>query len=118
MVWSHAIDRVLSIGISLQDIGIRNWALDREHARDAVSLLAEMGVPILGGDVYVLCDGVPESTYDNWYCDRAPLESESEYLLRSKECALRYIGDYLQSSPDVLFAVVPEVKSLSPPVSK
>lgn len=106
VIWSEKIDLILSSGVSLEYLGIRNWALVRDDALRAICELGALGIPILGGDVYQLVDQVAEQTYDNWYCDQVPGESDSDFLNRSVNKAKSYIENY--SIDGALFTVVPK----------
>lgn len=107
VIWSEQIDSILSCGISLDCVGIKNWALRRDDAIRAINELEALGVPILGGDVYQLVDGAAEQTYDNWYCDQESGELGSTFLKRSLDRAKSYICNYSMSG--ALFAIVPKV---------
>lgn len=48
------IDPILSRGMSLDYLGVRNWALGPGGALNAISELEALGVAILGRDVYQL----------------------------------------------------------------
>lgn len=106
-IWSSEVDVILSVGVSLECIGIKNWALSRNEAISAICELETHGVPILGGDVYHLVNGVAEQTYDNWYCDRDANELASEFLRRSVSKAKSYIENYKVDG--ALFAIVPMI---------
>jgi hypothetical protein len=80
VIWSEQIDTVLSCGISLEHLGVRNWALRRDDALRAIYELQALGISILGGDVYQLVGEITEQTYDRWYCDQAPDESDSVFF--------------------------------------
>ena len=108
-IWSNEIDSILSVGRSLPDIGIRNWALSRGEALVALAKLVEIEIAVLGGDVYSIIDGSLETNYDNWYCNRDELESDSAYLKRSVAVAKDYITNYKAPEGSVLFAIVPKV---------
>ncbi|MEE7545996.1 hypothetical protein HF319_02120 [Xanthomonas sp. Kuri4-1] len=105
-IWSKKIDSILSFGVPLDCVGIRNWALGRNDAPRAIGELEALGVPILGGDVYKLVDGAVEQTYDNWYCDKKYEESVSLFLRESSDRARDYIFNY--SNGAALFAIVPK----------
>ncbi|MDD5276208.1 MAG: Imm40 family immunity protein [Methylovulum sp.] len=107
--WSSEIDPILSVGRSLEDVGVRNWALRREDALVALTKLAEIGVAVLGGDVYSVSGGGVESNYDNWYCNRGKPESDSAFVERSIAAAMNYIANYRAEEEAVLFAIVPKV---------
>ncbi|WP_170305784.1 Imm40 family immunity protein [Pseudoduganella ginsengisoli] len=106
-IWSSKIDAILSVGHSLERIGVRNWALEREAALKALQQLSAIGVAILGGDVYVVQGENIEPNYDNWYCNREAEENEADFVARSVAKAQRYIVNYLTSANNVLFAIVP-----------
>jgi hypothetical protein len=107
-IWSVDVDSILSIGRSLENLGIRNWALERNDALAALQRLAEIEVPVLGGDVVVAKNGSLEISYDNWYCNRMREETDLAFLSRSIEVAREFILQY-QAKSDVkyLFAIVP-----------
>jgi hypothetical protein len=107
VIWSEQIDSILSYGISLSCVGVKNWALERDNALRAVNELEALGFPVLGGDVYQLVDEFPEQTYDNWYCDQEPGELDYAFLKRSSEKARGYIGSCSMSG--ALFSIVPKV---------
>lgn len=107
VIWSEQIDPILSRGIFLEHLGVRNWALRRDDALRAIYELEALGISILGGDVYQLVGEIPEQTYDSWYCDQAPDESDSVFLKRSSDKAANYICNYLMQWG--LFALVPKV---------
>jgi hypothetical protein len=95
IIWSEQIDPILSRGISLENFGVRNWALDRDNALRAIYELEASGISILGGDVYQLVGEIAEQTYDSWYCDQGPDESDLVFLKRSSDKAVNYICSYL-----------------------
>lgn len=107
--WSSEVDPILSVGRSLEDVGVRNWALSREDALVALTQLAEIGIAVLGGDVYSINGGFVESNYDNWYCNRDAHESDSAYVERSIAAARNYIVNYKAPDGAVFFAVVPKI---------
>lgn len=107
IIWSEQIDSILSYGISLSCVGVKNWALGRDDAIRAINELEALGFPVLGGDVYQLVGEFPEQIYDNWYCDQEPGELDSDFLKRSSEKARGYIGSYSMSG--ALFSIVPKV---------
>lgn len=106
-IWSNAADLILKDGLSLESLGIKNWALGRSEAIDAVSKLVECGIPTLGCDVYLLRDEKVEQTYDSWYCNRLLDEPEIDFAKRSAEAAIKYMKRYSSDFP--LFAIVPKV---------
>lgn len=80
VIWSEQIDPFLSCGVSLEQLGVRNWALGRDDALCAIYELEAFGIAILGGDVYQLVGEIAEQTYDSWYCDQGPDEPDSVFL--------------------------------------
>ncbi len=110
VIWSYSIDKVLGSGFSLESLGIKNWALSRQKILQVLEQLRELQVPILGGDVYKLVNGVLRSTYDNWYCEPLPNESLLDFVERSIDQAKQYIESYnVKKRNDIFFALVPEV---------
>ncbi|ASC94983.1 TPA: Imm40 family immunity protein [Pseudomonas aeruginosa] len=107
VIWSQQIDSILSSGISLEYAGIKNWALRRDDALRAICELEDLGVPILGGDVYQLVGEYAEQTYDSWYCNHEVGESDLAFLKRSSDKARVYICNYLVDG--ALFAIVPKI---------
>ena len=107
IIWSEQIDPILSRGISLDSLGVRNWALGRDDALHAIFELEAFGIAILGGDVYKLVGEKTEQAYDSWYCDQGPDESNSVFSKRSSDKAESYICGCLM--PEGLFAIVPKI---------
>jgi len=110
-IWSSEIDRIFGVGYSLENIGVRNWALDREAALKALEELSAKGIAVLGGDVYAISEQGIESNYDNWYCNRDAGESHPDFVARSISKAIRYIANYNAPAGRVLFAIVPSVET-------
>lgn len=67
-VWSDKIDTLLQNGLSLEKIGVRNWALQKNEALLVLQKFEEMRVAILGGDVCELKEGIVQYNYDSWHC--------------------------------------------------
>ena len=107
IIWSEQIDPILSRGISLDSLGVRNWALRRDDALHAIHELEAFGIAILGGDVYKLVGEKAEQTYDSWHCEQGSDESDSVFSKRSSDKAKSYICSYLMS--EGLFAIVPKI---------
>lgn len=110
--WSENIDAILSLGQSLEELGVRNWALQKDTALEALDRLLNIGVPILGGDVYVVKNDSLEQNYDNWYCERNEDETNADFIERSVSFAKRYISSYKINGRDVYFSIVPEINSV------
>lgn len=110
IVWSIKVDKILSKGISLESIGVRNWALSQQEALQVLSSFVELQIPILGGDVCEFVDGNIQYNYDNWYCDRLPNESHSNFVSRSIRKTKEYIEHYnIREVDKIFFAFVPEI---------
>ena len=110
-VWSNQIDIILGSGHPLNEIGVNNWALQKDEALNALIELAKIQVPILGGDVCELTNGVIQYNYDNWYCDKNLQETKLAFVLRSIAKAKQYIENYQSKYPDkIFFALVPETE--------
>jgi hypothetical protein len=108
-IWSNTADAILSVGRSLADVGVRNWALTREQALAAFDQLLAAGIGVFGGDVYKEKSGNIQISYDNWYCDPDPGEQKSEFAVRSVAKAREYIIKYKTWSDEAfLFAIVPD----------
>lgn len=109
-VWSSKIDDILKSGHSLHEMGIRNWALEKEKALNAMTQFVELQVPILGGDVCELIDGIIQYNYDSWHCEPIDGEPKINFVARSVEKAKQYIESYKSKDPDkIFFAFVPGV---------
>jgi hypothetical protein len=109
IIWSSDVDSILSSGRNLIDIGVRNWALERSAALVAVNRLADLGIPVLGGDVYAENGNTIEPNCDSWHCERAAGESPSDFVRRSIFEARKYISKYQIASGHVYFALVPDI---------
>ncbi len=108
-IWSKKSDEILKIGLSLEEIGVRNWALNREQASIALDQFEDEGIAILGGDVYEIQRESLRMNYDNWYCDRKKGESDGDFVHRSIAQARKYIFSYgLSRDIECFFAIVPE----------
>lgn len=106
-VWSEQVDAILAAGRNLDGIGVRNWALAREDALLALERLREIGVAVLGGDVYVVSGKAVVPSYDNWHCDQDAGEVAADFLSRSIDSARSYISSY--GSAEAMFAIVPSI---------
>lgn len=94
-------------GVSLGKLGLREVALRREDALDAIQAFRESSLPILGGDVYFEQQGNVEPAYANWYVDRHDGESREEFADRSCSRAEKYIADFPGTDKQPLFVLVP-----------
>lgn len=108
-LWSPEVDAILCIGVPLAEGGVMNWALSRQDAINAIDRLMAMDTAILGGDVYAVDQKGSSLTYDNWFCERRPNESDVEFVKRSGEVARTYVQTYPVKDGIYHFAIVPEV---------
>lgn len=58
---------------NLNGLGINDVAYSKCEALRMISCLEEQGIPVLGGDVFLLKDNIPSLTFDNWYCDKVTI---------------------------------------------
>lgn len=92
---------------NLNVLGINNVAYSKCEALRMISRFEEQGIPVLGGDVFLLKDNAPILTFDNWYCDKNPQESDQEYIIRSCKKAYEYVSNYDSNDFNkVLFSLV------------
>lgn len=108
-IWSKPVDSILSVGRCLDEAGVQNWALSRDQALRALNDLQRLGIPILGGDVYLLANGTLRLTHDSWYCNRDDGEACTDFVVRSVDTATRYIDAYTLSEAEPYFSLVPKV---------
>jgi hypothetical protein len=94
MAWSEKVELIISCGIPLHGAGVSNWALSKEQALDALNKFEAQRISVLGGDVYKLINGEPESNYDSWYCERESNEPFEDFVSRSIKKARTYIINY------------------------
>src|SRR5688572_4692784 len=112
MIWSNEIDGILSQGVFLGAVGIENWALSYEEVLNALNQLLVLQIPILGGYVCELIDGVIQHNCDNWHCDKLPDELNVDFVNRSNKKAKEYIENYMSKNNNkIFFVLVPEAKS-------
>jgi hypothetical protein len=85
-------------GVSLAALGLKEIALERDDALQAVGLLREAFVPILGGDVYQKRSTGIQPAYANWHSDSKPGETQDAYCSRSCSETENYIKKIPESS--------------------
>jgi hypothetical protein len=105
--WSNEIDNILNLGVSLEEIGINNWALTREDALNALCSFEKLDIGVLGGDVYIHSNGDMAQNYDSWYCNYLSGESRTNFVTRSINKAKSYILGY--STANAMFVLIPAV---------
>jgi hypothetical protein len=96
-------------GISLQGYGVREYALRKGDAVEAVGLLQAARVPILGGDVWTVDGSNVQPTGDSWYSDLQAGEHHDDFVRRSASHSLNYIEAYSRTSPESVFVLVPRL---------
>jgi hypothetical protein len=96
-------DEILRTGVSLESIGVKNWAFSKEDAVRVLDKFYEMQIPILGGDVCEKINGVIQYNYDNWYINRQSNESQLDFVNRSIANAKYYINNYSSDNIENIF---------------
>lgn len=99
----NIINEILKVGVSLESIGVKNWALSKEDAVKALDRFYELQIPILGGDVCENINGVIHYNYDSWYYDKQPNESQLDFVSRSIAKARDYINNYYSDNIEKIF---------------
>ncbi len=93
-------DSILGIGVSLQESGINNWALNAAQISTILPKLVLNRIAVYGGDILVKEDGNYRHTYDNWYSEKANDESWDAFVIRSAEettAAVNYYSGLYES---------------------
>ncbi len=81
-------------GVSRTGVDGGEIALKRSDALNALVLLTDTDVGVLGGDVYAReVGGYFRPTYDNWHCDKAKA-SQAEFAACSHKAARDYVLKY------------------------
>lgn len=102
------LDEIMKRGISLWNLGIADLAFTREDTIQLLDVYQSLHVPVAGGDVYSVMDQEITISGDNWYYDRAPNDSDDDYVNNSIMKAKQYIMAYPNpSSGTSMFALVP-----------
>jgi len=108
--WPENVQKILSIGLSLEHQGVHNWALPSVNIRGVIEQLEMEKVGILGGDVYMISGGELHPNYDSWHCEKGSEESDCDFVRRSLIETQRYVDNYTQNiSSDAFFVLVPSV---------
>ncbi|MGI9279050.1 MAG: Imm40 family immunity protein [Endozoicomonas sp.] len=94
MVWSKDIKQAICCGVSLESLGINNWALTKQQALSALEYFKIKKAIVLGGDVCSIKGQNPELNYDSWHCDRNSNETLDDFSKRSILVATDYIKNY------------------------
>jgi hypothetical protein len=104
-IWDSLPPELQDMKIDLSSLGSHSFAWPKDAALNVVDELCKRNLPILGGDVYRLCDEIITPTYDNWYCQKRNDEDGLAYVARSCRESKEYIMQYPR--PDVIFDIVP-----------
>jgi hypothetical protein len=86
-----------SKGRDLKHLGIKEVALLRSDALDAIKSLEGHQIAVLGGDVYRDENGRLSPTYHNWFCEQRADENPMEFTKRSQQIALDSVQKYKTS---------------------
>jgi hypothetical protein len=98
---------LVSRGVSLAEMNVRDIGLFRDDALLAIDLLREAEIPILGGDVWYRRNGRFEPAYANWHTDPNPTEDQRTYSQRSCKTAEQYVRGFPeQAVVEPLFVLV------------
>lgn len=94
-------------------LGIDAYAFPKQQALNIISKLKKNYVPILGGDVYCLNNGLIIDSYDSWYCNLEAGETQQNFVERSCFVAKKYIENYPENDiVKKLFSIVTETDIL------
>lgn len=86
--------------IGQKPLGVNAIAWPYPAILDAVGVLAEHGMAILGGDVYRRSEQGLILTYDNWSVDRRKGSSWIEYVKDAAQRAISYIEAFHATKGD------------------
>ena len=82
---------IIDKSIFLKELGIFEHAWMFEDIKKIIDILDEKKIPILGGDVYKICNGKISQTYDSWYINKS---EECDFPSKSYEKTVLYISEY------------------------
>src|SRR3954468_1645869 len=77
---------------SLESIGVADPTWTLETARLLVDAVRGGPLAILGGDIYLDCEGRVDTAHCGWYCERHSGESFNLYAARSQARAADYLA--------------------------
>lgn len=92
-----AYENLLSTGRSLGDHGICEIGLCRDDALKGVEVLRHAGIPVLGGDEWILGTD-NDRVVGTWYSERTPRETDEEFAERSWHETESYIESAAEPS--------------------
>ena len=87
-------ERLLKRRVSMESLGVMEAAWHYEDAMEAIDIIAQEDIVILGGDVLVANSDLLQYTYDSWYMSDDLLVKENCRNI-SIEKAREYINWYL-----------------------
>ena len=110
-------DRLRSRAIDLVPFGVNNYAWERGDAISVIDRLQQLGMLVLGGDVWRLTEGTLSLTYENWHCPNPDSLSD---VARCAKLAKEFVSTFaVQDSGTPVFEIVwrapSEVGSERPP---
>ena len=82
---------IIKSGINLEKIGINELAWEKNEINKIVRILRKEEIPVLGGDVYRIENGIIESTYDSWFLNN---NGEDDFVEKSLDKTISYVEDY------------------------
>lgn len=91
LIMSYLPTEILQLGMSLEEIGIKEIAWDYTTVIKVIGIIQEEQCFVLGVDVYKTIGNKVESTYDSWYANKNEMTIE-ESLGKAK----KFIEDYQQ----------------------
>tara|TARA_R110002095_G_scaffold183233_1_gene160421 strand:- start:320 stop:694 length:375 start_codon:yes stop_codon:yes gene_type:complete len=109
------IEALLRRGMWMGKDGPPSWALTVDQLNAVLDKLQQLGVPILGGDLYEHVGGVLRSAYMSWYSDLKADETEAEYACRSVAETREYLKSIAEIANKYLYvAVIGECRTREP----
>ncbi len=98
---------IVENGIPLSNInpGSDELALKIEDSLIAIDLLRHEKIPVLGGDILIIKNGVLTYTYENWYCNEKSAEKKNDYVNRSCDIAIEYIVNIMKKNGIHMYVV-------------
>ena len=104
---------ILKTGISLEPMGVNEYAFSYENVLLVITEIEKLGIPILGGDVLTMDHGRLGYTGDSWSCNRRMNEPVSEFFKRSIQHTRNYIEYYHKRNKcSFLFSIVANISLL------
>src|SRR5574344_1532740 len=93
-------DNNISEYYSLKNLGIEGYAFPYQEALKIVQICKLLAIAILGGDVYSMNNHTIENSYDNWYYDTTPNNTDYHYVQNSCKKSDYYIRNFKNTSSD------------------